>query len=120
MLNGFENETAPLTDYERNALLPVIICGLQSKFGKESAVKNGYIVKALRAQGYELTEARVRKIINHIRVNGLVIGLIATSEGYYIAKTRKELSDYVNSLRGREEAIRVVRISMERQMEMFK
>jgi hypothetical protein len=38
----------------------------------------------MKGAGYQLTEARLRKIINHIRVNGLLHWLIATSKGYYI------------------------------------
>jgi hypothetical protein len=63
-----------------------------------------------------LDEARVRKIINHIRTNGLVRWLIATNKGYYIAETREEVEQYIESLRGREDAIRVVREAMENQL----
>lgn len=120
MIHGFENETKPLTDYEQKILLPLMISGLQTKVGKMSAVKNSFIVKTLRGKGYEITEARVRKLINHIRVAGLVCGLIATSDGYYIAESKSELTDYVMSLRGREEAIRTVRESMEKQLSLYK
>ncbi|MCC8154594.1 MAG: hypothetical protein LIP01_10495 [Tannerellaceae bacterium] len=116
MLKGFDNETKPLTEYETGVLLPVLISGLQTKRGKMNAVKNSYIVKMLRNKSYVISEARVRKIINHIRTHDLVCGLIATSDGYYIAETRQELQDYIESLRGREWAIREVRQSMERQI----
>jgi len=116
MLQGFEIETQPLTEYERNALLPVIVNALKLKLGKDKAVKNSEIVTGMKAWGYKITEARVRKIINHIRTNGLVSGLMATSNGYYIATHRTELKEYIESLRGRELAIRTVRQNMEKQM----
>lgn len=114
MIKGFDRETQPLTEYEVGVLLPLLIEGLQTKLGRENAVTNKHIVNALKG-AYKLNEARVRKIINHIRTNDLVPGLIATSEGYFIATTEAELLEYEESLKGREDAIREVRLSIARQ-----
>lgn len=116
MLNGFQTQTEPLTDYERNTLLPVICRGLKNKIGEARAITNAAITKAMKGAGYQLNEARVRKIINHIRTTVMVRWLIATSKGYYIATSRQEMEDYIGSLRGREDAIRAVRESMEKQL----
>lgn len=119
MIKNFEDITQPLTEYEEKTLLPVFVKGLSSKVGKENSITNKQIVSALKVQ-YKVTDARVRKLISHIRVNGLVSGLIATSDGYYIATTEKELSEYEESLLSREAAIRAVRLSINRQRkEMF-
>jgi predicted GTPase len=115
MIKNFEFETQPLSDYEINKLLPLFILGLKTKIGKASSVTNSQIVTALKKQGYKIDSARVRKIINHIRVKGLVHGLIATNDGYYIATTEKELAEYEESLKGREDAIRAVRLSLSSQ-----
>lgn len=114
MIKGFSEQTEPLTDYEQNTLLPVIMRGLRPRIGRESAVTNRYIVSQLKPT-YNVTEARVRKIINHIRTSDLIPGLIATSDGYFIAETEQELRDYEESLLGRELAIRQVRESIARQ-----
>lgn len=114
MIKGFDKETAPLCEYETGVLLPIMIKGLQTKIGKRSAIKNGQIVQTLKSS-YKITEARVRKLINHIRTNDIIPGLIATSDGYYIAQTEDELIEYEESLKGRENAIREVRVSIERQ-----
>jgi hypothetical protein len=116
MLNGFDRQTEPLNDYERDTLLPVICRGLKTKIGEARAITNAAITKAMKGAGYQLNEARVRKIINHIRTTGMVKWLIATSKGYYIATSRQEMEDYIGSLRGREDAIRAVRESMEKQL----
>lgn len=116
MIQGFQTQTEPLTDYEQNILLPVICRGLVTKVGEAHAITNTAITRAMKGAGYQLTEARLRKIINHIRVNGLLHWLIATSKGYYIATSRQEMEDYIDSLRGREQAIRAVRESMEKQL----
>lgn len=118
MIKGFTKETAPLNDYERNVLLPVLIAGLKTKEGSNMAVTNKHIVKMLKGS-YKITEARVRKIINHIRTNNIIPGLIATSSGYFIANSKVELLDYEESLKGREEAIRQVRLSIENQRKML-
>lgn len=116
MIQGFKVQTEPLTDYERDTLLPVICRGLRTKIGEARAVTNASITKGMKSAGYQLTEARVRKIINHIRTQGLIRWLIATSKGYYIATSSDEVEQYIESLRGREDAIRAVRESMEEQL----
>lgn len=114
MIKGFDQETAPLTEYETGVLLPLLVRGLRTKKGRDSAITNRYIVNALRGS-CKLSEARVRKIIAHIRTNDLIPGLIATSEGYFIAESEAELLEYEESLKGREDAIRAVRLSIARQ-----
>lgn len=116
MINGFTQQTEPLNEYERNTLLPVICRGLANKVGEARAITNTAITRAMKGAGYQLTEARLRKIINHIRITGMIRWLIATSKGYYIATSRQEMEDYIGSLRGREMAIRAVRESMEAQL----
>ena len=116
MITGFEELTEPLTEKEETVFLPPILQGLRAKIGREMAVTNKAIIHGLRVnRGIKISEARVRKIINHIRCNDLVPCLIATSEGYYIAQTEQELLDYEESLEGREDAIREVRMSIRRQ-----
>jgi hypothetical protein len=80
------------------------------------SVTNKAIIEGMKRNlGLSISDARVRKLINHIRNNDLVPCLIATSQGYYIAESEQELKDYEDSLLGREEAIRSVRLSIQRQ-----
>ena len=117
MLNGFEQQTEPLTCYERERLLPAIVCGLRHHVGESHAVTNSTIVKSLASLGYDVNAARVRKVINHIRCNGCVKCLVATSKGYYVATSPDEVVSYITSLGGREGAIRAVREALERQLD---
>jgi hypothetical protein len=119
MIQGFDNETKPLTDYEMTRLMPIIIQGLQAKRGIERSVTNKQMCDGLRRYGYQVSEPRIRKIINHIRCHGLVIGLVSTSKGYYIATSRDELDTYIQSLIGREGAIHEVRMNLEKQRDTF-
>ena len=115
MLQGFDAQTAPLTDYERSTLLPVIVAGLRNKIGAGRAITNAAICAAMRKAGYELSEPRLRKIVNHIRCNDIIDCLMATSAGYYVATSEIDVRDYEESLLGREQAIAAVRQSMCRQ-----
>lgn len=116
MIQGFTLQTQPLTQYEQEVLLPMVVKGLQTKVGKSNIITNRQICSALRLNGYNVETARLRKIINHIRVTGLVKCVVATSDGYYIATSREEVEDYLKSLESRESAIHAVRVSLERQM----
>lgn len=104
MINGFDKETAPLSDAELDAV-PTIVSALKQAYGKENALFN----QQLCAMVPGLTSARLRKIINYIRTNKLVQCVIASSKGYYVAETEQEMKDYEESLLGREMAIREVR-----------
>ena len=116
MINGFSEQTEPLTEYEEQTLLPQLVRGLQTKIGKAMSVTNKAIIDGMnRNLGLKISDARVRKLINHIRTNDLVPCLIATSNGYYIAESEQELKEYEESLLGRESAIRQVRLSIQRQ-----
>ena len=58
-------------------------------------------------------------MIQYIRLNNLVVGLIATSKGYFVAESIEEIQDWVNSLKSRENAIRSIREMAERQIEIM-
>ena len=112
MINGFEQETEPLNDYEQS-LVPIFIQGLKSKLGKESAVTNDAMIAGLDKMGHKLNQARVRKIIAHIRNKQLIKGLMASSKGYYITNKPEEIKEYIESLQGRIEAILAIKRTFE-------
>ena len=106
MILGFEHETEPLTEYESTTLLPAIIKGLENKVGKENAITNHRMIAGLRTHGYKgLSEVRIRKIINHIRVKGIIRNLIASNKGYWIESNRDERIRYITSVKQRAQAM---------------
>lgn len=115
MIKNFDNETAPLSEYEESVILPLVLRGLKTKIGKKNAVTNRTIVQRLNIAGHTTTEPRIRKVINYIRMSDLLPGLIATSGGYFLATSEAELMDYEESLLGREDAIKQVRLAIARQ-----
>lgn len=105
MLKGFEQQTSPLNDYELGTLLPLIIRGLRTKVGAGMVIAGSTIVRKMKAAGYKLDGPRLRKIINHIRANDLIIGLVSTGNGYFVATSADEIDDCISSLQGRVDAI---------------
>lgn len=115
MIQGFEEQTQPLNDYEREKLLPLIVAGLRNKLGAKLAITGSKICKAMRDAGYVLDAPRLRKIVNHIRTYDLIPGLVSTSKGYFVASTAQELDECINSLQGRVDAIQEVINALNRQ-----
>ena len=104
-----------LSNYEVNVLLPILMKGLEMKKGKENAVTNKQIVHSVRKHGVRINSFSVILLVNHIRTNDLMVGLMATSNGYYVSSSEQELIDYEMNLMCREVALRKVRMSMQRQ-----
>lgn len=116
MINSFEEETAPLSDYEQNVILPFLVDGLSKKIGSDKAVKSDHIIRIAEKRGITLNGGRLRKVINHIRTKNLVPCLVATSKGYYVETDPKEIEKYIESLQQRADAILEVKRSLENQL----
>ena len=111
MIEGFDDDTCELSSYEKT-LVPIIVSKIKGNIGEEMAVKNKDIIRRLNSMGYEkITAARIRKIIHYIRVSKKVTNLIATSKGYYRAKSKSEIEKFVLSLQQRINSIQSVRDS---------
>lgn len=115
MITGFEKQTHDLTDEEK-VLLPQFVAGLKTKIGKKNAITNGKMRQGFEKKGVLVTDARTRKIINHIRITGLVPLLCSTSKGYFVAQTREEIELYLQGLKERIEAQTAVYDALEYQM----
>jgi hypothetical protein len=105
MITNFEKETCPLTDDEKN-FVQLVIQGLSTKT-KDNPVKSDVICEKLNEKynfGCKMTGARLRKITNFIRSEG-ILPVIATSNGYYCSYDKREIEDQIKSLYERAEAI---------------
>lgn len=105
MIPTFEEQTAPLTDYELHTLLPIMIQGFKKKIGVENCVTNPEICKSLKQKGFKISEPRVRKLVFYIRHNNLVPKLIASSKGYWIATNKKEIESWLSSVNAKIDAL---------------
>ena len=79
--------------------------------------RNKDLCRMFTERGYQgLTEARVRKCINYIRINGLVPHLIANSHGYFCATSIEQVETYIESLDQRAKAIWAMRAALNREL----
>jgi len=108
MITNFEDYTQDLNTEELK-LVSIIKGGMAGHLGKEKAITNGEI-RANIQQYYQIkvADARIRKIINYIRVRSLIPNLCATSKGYFIAQNKEEHYEYLLSLKERADAINTV------------
>lgn len=113
MIKGFEKQTIELNDHELN-VVSILVDRFSKKPGYKNIVTNNQIIEGLRMKhGIEIKDSRVRKVIQYIRVNNLIPGLIATSKGYYSTDDIEELESWIESMVQRENAIRETRLAIE-------
>ena len=110
-----KREPQGLSNYDLNVLLPILKKGLETKKGEANAVNGKQIIEGLRSHGLKINNRSMHMLINHIRTNDLIEGLMASRAGYYVSNSEHELANYEASLLGRETSIRDVRLSMQRQ-----
>lgn len=109
MIKNFEKFTVELNQVERR-LIPMMVDRFKTKRGIKNIVTADAMIDAIaKTYGVKLKDTRIRKIIQYIRVNNLVPGLIATSRGYYTAESIGEIMEWIESLKVRESAIRQIR-----------
>jgi hypothetical protein len=105
MVNGFEEQTAELGADEMQ-IVKILVNRFRQKKGKEHILNNGQICRALETHYNILTtEPRVRKVIQYIRNNNLLIGFIANSNGYYVADNKEEIEAWLNTMIQRRNSI---------------
>lgn len=113
MIHGFEEETGPLTEKEKR-LIPGLVKGFSGRIGADNAITSKDVIKAVevwqvgRNINVKMNGARVRKLVNHIRLHGLVKNLVASSKGYYVETDMRKIDEYIESLRSRAGAINAI------------
>jgi hypothetical protein len=113
MIRRFEEHTKPLSDDLIENVVPVIASYLRRAIGADAALTNGrlramFVVETGRA----LADTTVRAVIHHIRAEGIVADLVASSAGYYVADNAEDVIEYAESLRERAESIASIRRSL--------
>tara|TARA_R110000822_G_scaffold2004_13_gene9616 strand:+ start:7198 stop:7566 length:369 start_codon:yes stop_codon:yes gene_type:complete len=119
MITGFNDQTKELTKIEKDKILPILIKGFKQLVGKDAAMTSVAIIAMIK-QYHDLTLSppRLRKMVNHIRINNKVPLLLSNRKGYYIASDQQEVIDYIKSLRERAEAIDHVADALTRQFKV--
>lgn len=117
MKKELKKEKQTLNSYDLNVLLPILKKGLEKKKGIANAVTGKEIMLGLQSNGLKINMRNISRIINYIRLNDLIVGLMGSSAGYYITDNEQELIKYENRLLSHEASLRNVRMSMKRQRE---
>lgn len=94
-------------------LVPFVARLVRKSKGSENAITAKGVVKAIAKKypAYKMSDARVRRIINFIRVNGIVKNLLASSKGYFVERDSDMVKQYVKSLLTRSRAVMEVAMS---------
>lgn len=95
MLTNFEEYTEDLT-LEEKCQAQKLVKGFENHVGKDNAITNKQIREAMALRGEVIADPKMRKYVSYIRINYLP-NLCATSKGYFLAETREELREYLES-----------------------
>ena len=115
MKKELKKEKQTLNNYDLNVLLPILKKGLEKKKGIANAVTAKEIMLGLQSNGLKINMRNIARIINYIRLNDIIVGLMGASAGYYITDNEQALIKYENLLLSHEASLRNVRMSMKRQ-----
>jgi hypothetical protein len=112
---GFE-DIVPSISEEEEELARTVAKGLRARVGKGKAITNAQMRRKLAEQNIRIGGPKMRKIIQHIRLNNLVPLLVASSHGYYVAETDQEVEEYRRSLAERRRAIQLLEENLKFQL----
>lgn len=98
MIVTFKKYTKDLTQDEVEYAREIFKLLLRTKQTKRPITNKQMCNQLKQAHGWNIDGPRMRKIINWIILRNHISKLIATSKGYKIAETKKELELYVQSL----------------------
>ncbi len=103
MIQNFEEFTFELTKDEKT-LLPILMKGLENKT-KDNPMKATEIITKMNVYCKEkklpkMHDVRLRKMVNHIRSNGLM-PVLASSSGYYVSYDKEDIKEQLVSLEQR-------------------
>lgn len=108
MIDGWKEQTHDLTEKEKY-MLPSMVYILVFAVGRDNAIKADGIRDRMQKEGYSVSPPRIRKLINYIRVKGMVELLVASSKGYYVATDLGDTDRFITSLQQRIDAIEGVK-----------
>lgn len=104
MITGFDTITAPLTESEK-AMMLIIVSQMEKRYNsKGNFVTSEIIVNGMRKQGHKISGARLRKIMNHVRIHSIA-PILANSNGYWFSNDANEIQEQIISLKERADAI---------------
>jgi len=96
----------------------LILSFLQKKILTTNKVTNFQIADYISSvSDCSISDAEIRKIINNIRNQDVVLLLLADTQGYFIADNKKQVLDWIDVHKKKIESMQVTLQSIERQLE---
>lgn len=102
-----------INDYERDVLVPLVCDILRNAPWSMSALS---IAEAIRRQGHPASTRQVRRVINHIRVHGIIPCVASSPKGFFVASNESEISECIGTLESLADAIQEVIEALRGQM----
>lgn len=120
-LTLFQNITEELTVFEKTTLVPMLLDTLLATHSS-NRFTGKVICGWFKASGYDMSEVRIRKMVNYIRVLNKAWPkvLIGASNGYFLTGTLSVVDDQIKSLEGRIDSMKAVVDSLKAQRENLK
>jgi hypothetical protein len=95
--------------------IPKII-RVMKKHGRNNPIKSKDVCELFQAQGFAIRDPAFRKCIKHIQAQGLLKFIVASECGFYYTKSISHIQMQIDSLKSREDSIKIVRKSLEAQL----
>lgn len=102
-----------LNDFERGVLVPLVCDLLKQASGLPLPSKE--IVRAIRKTGHHTDTRSVRRVINHIRLKGLVSCVASSPKGFFVANNDTEITECIYTLESLADSIQEVIEALKRQ-----
>lgn len=102
-----------INDYESDVLVPLVCDMLRNAPWTLSALA---IAEGIRRQGHHASTRQVRKVINYIRVNGIIPCVASSPKGFFVASKEIEISECISALEALADSIQEVIEALRRQM----
>jgi len=91
MLPGFEDITIDLKPAEQTFVKEFMVAALSVRIGQNMAITNKKMrFKLFEYTGVKISDAKIRKYVQYIRIHNLVPKLVSTSKGYFVAREGTE------------------------------
>jgi len=113
MIKGFEEFTVHVSEDEL-WIVEAISKSLAKRIGKENKITNAQMRESIQGwNGTKITDSKMRRYIQYIRANQLVLYLCASKGGYYIARDEEEWNNYRQSYRLRIQSMQFTMACMD-------
>jgi hypothetical protein len=120
-LTLFKNITSELTDYEKKTLVPMLLDSLKNTHTC-FRIKARNLCDWFNACRIEVSEVRIRKMVNYIRVMNLASPkvLIGAGNGYFLTDSIAVVDTQIESLQGRVDSMTAAIDALKAQKENLK